>query len=113
MKKEGFIIKANKNVLFVKRGCKTKQKNLPGMPRLGAHRLHTPQPFSNHVCFIYIYIYILLYKSTYFNEFMLHILFLQYFAPILAEHDGCISHAGAAFGLYIALSSSAQAVAIN
>ena len=48
----------------------------PGMPRLGAHRLDTPQPFPNHtqpfpIYFnrFYIYIYTYTYKFIYFNIF--------------------------------------------
>ena len=47
-KKDCFIIKTNKNALFMKRGrLLIKKKPLPGMPRSAAHKLDTPQPFPN------------------------------------------------------------------
>ena len=57
------ITTIHKHAFVTKETCKRKKGPLPGMPRLGAHRLDIPQPIPNHspfisMDFIYIYIYI-------------------------------------------------------
>ena len=78
-KKGGFIIKTPKKALLRKRGqlLRKRKRPLPGMPRLGAHRLDTPPnhfpTIPNH--FLYILIGFI-YKSIYCIEIPINWLIL-------------------------------------